>query len=300
RGVARSNGATWDTIASLRATPATALVQDRHGDLWIGTRGAGVLRFDADRITLRQGYAASQLGSNFVNAMHEDRRGALWFATDAGAARLDSTGWTTFGATEGLVYPVQAIEEDRAGNLWFGTDGGGVARFHPDSLPAWSVVSPTQYLHVLALHADRSGRVWIGTRYEGLHRCAGGLADTAIAGAGAAFPLQSVAAIAEDSLGNLWLGSALGLSRFDGLSWRNDTVNDGLVSRQVQALRFDDVGNLWIGTDGGTSVYDRVSWSTISADGLSDRGVTAVFQDSSGAMWFGTAGAGAVRYRDGN
>ena len=116
-----------------------AMVQDRAGDLWFGTRHGGVSRYDGVQFvtfTTEDG-----LAHNSVKCIVEDQDGALWFGTSGGgvsrydgdgpdgAYRSDRGHFTTFTTEDGLAAnSVRAILEDREGVLWFGTEGGGVSR----------------------------------------------------------------------------------------------------------------------------------------------------------------------------
>ena len=55
-------------------------------------------------------------------------------------------------------------------------------------------------------------------------------------------------AIAEDSNGVLWFGTNNGVSRYDGKSWRNLGVKEGLLSKDVYALAVAPDGDVWVGT----------------------------------------------------
>ena len=56
----------------------------------------------------------------------EDREGNMWFATDAGAVRYDSTQFRTFTQEDGLPSNrVRTVTQTPKGALWFGTLGGG-------------------------------------------------------------------------------------------------------------------------------------------------------------------------------
>ncbi|MFQ5876018.1 MAG: two-component regulator propeller domain-containing protein, partial [Dehalococcoidia bacterium] len=84
---------------------------------------------------------------------------------------------------------------------------------------------------------------------------------------------SDVQAIFADRKGNLWFGTANGLSRYDGStwwkftteglnryddgSWRTFQTEEALVDDNVQAIAQDADGNLWVGTFGGVSAFDR-------------------------------------------
>lgn len=62
--------------------------------------------------------------------------------------------------------------------------------------------------------------------------------------------------LAQDSTGNLWIGTLGGLSRYDGRNFTNYTVRNGLLHNIIRALAADRQGNIWIGTPEGLSRFD--------------------------------------------
>ena len=114
------------------------LVEDRNGDLWIGTVTGGLNRFDpaTGTFTRFQGEPGNpqSLPSNSVTSVLLDRAGRLWVGTwGGGLARLNpDTGEVThYDHENGL--PSDAIFdilEDDQGRLWLSTSNG-LSRFDP-------------------------------------------------------------------------------------------------------------------------------------------------------------------------
>ena len=68
---------------------------------------------------------------------------------------------------------------------------------------------------------------------------------------------DSIREIFQDSRGFVWIGTYKGLSRYDGVRFKNYGRNDfGITSDFVNVIREDSEGNLWIGTDNGVVIYD--------------------------------------------
>jgi len=108
-----------------------------------------------------------------------------------------------------------------------------------------------------------------------------------------------VRAVAVDGRGDLWFGTAGGLSRYDGENWQTYRGADfELDSPSVHALAVDGA-DVWIGTEAGAARFDGAAWTPFTAaDGLADAFVLsiAVQRTADGdAVWFGTV-AGASRY----
>ena len=116
-------------------------------------------------------------------------------------------------------------------------------------------------------------------------------------------PQNTVPAIIQTRDGYLWLGTELGLVRFDGLRF---TVFDKrntpeLKSNAIFTLLEDRQGNLWIGTNGGglTRFRDGQFQSYGVREGLSGGVVLCLYEDPSGALWIGTDGGGLNRFSQG-
>jgi len=62
--------------------------------------------------------------------------------------------------------------------------------------------------------------------------------------------------LAQDKMGNLWIGTLGGLSRYDGRNFTNYTEQNGLRSNAVWALAVDTLNNIWIGERGGISQFN--------------------------------------------
>jgi signal transduction histidine kinase/CheY-like chemotaxis protein len=169
--------------------------------------------------------------------------------------------------------------------MWFGTFGGGVSRYDralssgPETLPAPGA------------EKERGKQAFTTFSKQD------GLADT------------NVWAIAQDRSGAMWFAAGpqggtgdpppTGLSRYDGKSFINFTIPDGLASHIVRSLHVDEAGDVWAGTLIGVSHFDLESIAAYGiADGL-DRGtIDAIASTSDSNAWF-LARPGKVSRHDG-
>jgi ligand-binding sensor domain-containing protein/serine phosphatase RsbU (regulator of sigma subunit) len=102
-----------------------------------------------------------------------------------------------------------------------------------------------------------------------------------------------------DKKGNLWFGTeGGGACRYDGKSFTNFTIENGLASNSVWSIMEDRDGNIWFGTEGGgVSKYDGHSFTNYNKqNGLADNRVWSILQDRKGNMWFGTLDGGASKF----
>ena len=97
-----------------------------------------------------------------------------------------------------------------------------------------------------------------------------------------------VTSIYQDERGALWIGTANGISRYDGASFENFTVRDGLPDNRVISICEDNKGNLWVATGKGLTLYDGKRWKDIGKDVLAGVEIRDICQGRSGVMWVGT------------
>ncbi|MCW3125815.1 MAG: hypothetical protein JWO03_1473 [Bacteroidetes bacterium] len=115
----------------------------------------------------------------------------------------------------------------------------------------------------------------------------------------------------QDKSGNLWFGTSDGIFRYDGRSFTNYWVMDGLYTDHVTRILADKAGNIWFGAHGGIVRYDpeasaltgTLSFSSVKiqagnggflTDNISNldapeirNPITQMMEDRHGAIWFG-------------
>ena len=182
-----------------------ALLEDRRGNVWVGSGGGGLYRYRADtgafQVYAPQAGNPRSISDDFVTAFLEDARGRLWVGTRSGGLNTCVLAGDAldcrrigFGGGAGQVSHghISALLQDPAGAIWVATGGGGLNR----------------------LELDREGRVKAVRRWSRND----GLAD------------DNVMALAIAPDGALWLSTHGGISRLDPASGRlhNLTTSDGL------------------------------------------------------------------------
>ncbi|MBI3622227.1 MAG: hypothetical protein HY208_08595 [Nitrospirae bacterium] len=278
---------------------------DAKGQVWAGTYGGGLSRFDPNGppdhqwITYtpfgvgdtrygphwRDYRPGEGIGDLWVYDLLFEPDGTMWAATWKGASRFDGTRFHTYTTLDGLADKwVYTLQRAPSGTFWFGTEGGvtrytpragGAARWkswtHDDGVGATLAAepSPTPY-NALAPHHETGAKTAAG------------------------YNPNYIITSALDRQGRLWVGTwGAGLGRFDGKQWRNFTTADGLSGNHVNSVAFDKDGGLWIGTDGGATHMDPATNRMTNfgrQDGLLGIPIYSITVDADGGAWFGTIG----------
>ncbi|MBA3649683.1 MAG: hypothetical protein H0W62_14260 [Chitinophagales bacterium] len=105
----------------------------------------------------------------------------------------------------------------------------------------------------------------------------------------------------QDKAGNLWFGTTQnGLYKYDGKSFTQFLVADGLNSNSVYSLLEDKEGKIWIGTEAGLCLYDDKTFTEIqiplpknlppnnNPNYRNSHWVYSIMQAKSGKLWFVT------------
>ncbi|SDJ86464.1 ligand-binding sensor domain-containing protein [Catalinimonas alkaloidigena] len=125
-----------DDAGSLPGNTVKVLYEDRMGRLWVGTREAGLARYDAGRdafVTYKhQPGDVHSLPGNTVTAVAEDVRGRIWVGTLDGGLCMFEANRNRFRRVNDAQLPdeIRSMVADQAGNLWL-TTAAGLSRFDP-------------------------------------------------------------------------------------------------------------------------------------------------------------------------
>ena len=174
---------------------------------------------------------------------------------------------------------VYGISVDAADRVWFGTEGG-VSMFDGKRWTSWT--------HQQGLGAPNdeklpaSTNTGLGTRSR--H-------DLSVGADGpATYNPNYVFSILAAVDGSVWAGTwGGGVARWDGKTWTNFTVRQGLAGNIVYSMAQDKSGVLWFGTNRGLSRYDGHGFKNLGvAEGLLDQNVYAVAVAPDGDVWAGT------------
>jgi signal transduction histidine kinase len=89
-----------------------------------------------------------------------------------------------------------------------------------------------------------------------------------------------------------------GLSSYDGFTWKNYEVDDGLPSIDIRAIRYDTRGRLWTGGIGGLAWLNEGRWDVVPTGlpGIDPASVYAICPLRDGRVWFGLEGGRVIAF----
>ncbi len=280
--------------------PVAAVLEDRRGRLWLGTRDQGACRVDGEKLRC---YRQPQgLAGDSINSLYEDREGNLWFGTfGGGASRLSAEGFLNFTARDGLPDDgVEAIAQaslrsppsgEANSEILLGTHGGGLISVNSDGTigggRSLTTAGGLPHDKVLAAFAHPDGSLWLGT-LNGAAHIAGGRLETFSAGDGLAHDI--VYDFAVDGSGTLWIATHGGLTSRVAGGFKSYTAADGLPADRVNTLLPAAGGGLWLGTAEGLSRLQPGRFVNYTEDdGLAGDFVNSLLERDDG-LWIATSG----------
>lgn len=114
-----------------------------------------------------------------------------------------------------------------------------------------------------------------------------------------------------DNAGNMWFATSQeGVYKYDGQSFTNFNIDNGLCGNDISTIIEDKDGFFWFGTENGLCKFDGNNFETIALPKypktsewldkyypmINPNAVTNILQDRKGRFWVGSNCAGLYRY----
>ena len=274
------------------------IMQDRNGNLWIGTVGGmscytpSADKNKAQFVTFTE---EDGLNHNRINTIVQDHQGHFWIGTDRGLNRYDGRRFVSVSNENLDNDAINALLSDREGHLWVGADDTGLYRYDGPFFFHLSQQGGLADNDVRSLLEDRKGSLWFGTA-QGITRYHPGADTDPLTTFTAQHGLvhNNVFDLVEDQQGHIWISTEEGVSRYDPeappeQAWTTFTAQDGLPDNNVHAMLADRQGNVWFGTqEKGLGKYDGKQFVTYTEkDGILGSQMAALHEGPSGQIWVG-------------
>lgn len=312
-----------DSQGKLPLNAVRTLAQDDKGKIWIGTiNSLFILEPETEKI---EQYAFSHeenhsLGHNSVRSILKDDQGGMWVGTYYGGINYyhpmaPAFDIMTYSAYKNSISDntVSCIVEDpRSGNLWIGTNDGGLNEYDRKN-NHFSVyranrgnAGALQSDNIKCVLPDAEG-VYIGSHGGGLSYLSSRTKQIENYSLPDAISFSnSCYSLLDGKDGTLWVGSIIGLYRFDKktkqlsshpLAQKYPQLNSLLIF----VLYRDSKDRIWIGTEESLFVYangkleewkDRTSQTPALIQAFS------IQEDSNHQIWIGSS-AGLYKSTDG-
>lgn len=286
----------------------TAIAEDAENQIWAGTFGGGISRYDGSQwLTFN---TEDGLPNNYVTAIAVTPDGKIWAGTPTGLAYFDGNAWQAYAALSGKpVQDVSHLAVSGNGDLWVsGAWDTGLIRISENQNQEMAYGIGNAAVHALISAPD--GAIWAGTkagvsRFDGnnwRHYALEAKENTA------------VTAIAVSETGEVWAGYSIpiekskywtvyamreglpaafddrfqGVWHFDGQTWTRIQEADGLASNETVSIQLDTQNRVYFASyANGVAQFDHGNWKTLStADPSGVNNARFMMSDETGNIWF--------------
>lgn len=302
-----------------------SLWKDSNQNLWIGSYGLGLYKFDLGAGTL-QNFAVEKhnprnIHYNDILSIYEDYTGTIWFGTDGAGASYHDKFLDKFNYFTNYLTPenvnidvVRSITTELDGNIWIGTSGKGLTAYNRKT-KLWKTYFSQEGdfglsdERIMSLFANDLGDLWIGTQDGGLNILSkDGKITKYLKHPKTPFPGLTIWRIHRDTKNRFWLGTRkMGFFLFDknkGVLSSFSAAQGNFPSDNIRVIIDADEDALWIGTDDQgvfsfntiTHEFKELELPEEESIRLKQFQVKALHYDQNKIVWIGTGGDGLKAY----
>ncbi len=298
-----------DDHKSLPSNNLRVIEEDPQGNLWIGTWGAGLIRYDRKNFRQFQNDPVDpkSIYSDNVEDIMIDQAGNIWTGNYLGSVnkltrrRIYSYPYQIY-RSKGMLPTgnLRDIYVAPDSSIWFSSHNGVMVLKDNEFTQMPISDGRSKGLSrstVNCVFHDSYGRIWFGSD--------GGI-DLLIEGSyqsyeydksdkNSGLQLERITKITEDKQGNIWIGSLLdGLHKYkDGVftSFKNDPKNpNSLPHNSIFGIEVDQQGNIWFATGKGLSKFNDGQFTNYLQDpndpySLPQNILTTATLDNHGDVW---------------
>lgn len=236
-----------------------AVREASDGSIWASSRNGFLLHIDPENLQAVTVPVTSPDG--YAWQFDEAPNGNLWVITDAGLVVLHKSG-SRFVIDNDFRLPADSgtpvnVVKDKHGHMLVLTSSY-LLKYSNGEWLSFLLPEEWQQSELSHMTVDVEGGIWLGgdrllLRIE--------LDGTTLRKSRIYTPSEygtgSITFIGKDVPGNIWVGGNNGVARYDGITWRRYSSDDGLLWDDTDAFAFsaDSDGSVWLGTTDGLSHF---------------------------------------------
>lgn len=284
------------------------ITQDAHGFVWIGTR-EGLNRYDSYEIKTYYADTSKGLPSNQILSLLATEE-QLYIGTSKGLSKYlpAQDKIESIGLQDGFQGQVRDLYEAKDGTIFVCTSAG---LFSMDTLGASQLIIDRPGVSTICNF--KTNVFWLAVSSELLLiNHLGEVIKQYDLPLPSFLPIEkktnNIHAIFQDHSGDVWIGTDLGLFRYDSTEDRFNYFSLGhqrnwMEANVIRAIAEDQNQKLWLGTELGLFKYDKLSGQlqhfgqsfSNSAHTLSDKSIYSIYISKENIIWLGTY-FGGVNY----
>ncbi len=244
----------------LRVNNIRALVKDNANNIWIGTWGGKIVKYDYLKKKIVNVPALDDIVNILVSCLMIDKQNRLWIGTIEGIVLYDlnTAIIKTLRTIDGLSgNDISCLFEQSNHHIWIGTNQKGITEFDGKSFKKYNKSEGLTYSSISSITEDNDKHIWLGTEGGGAFVLENGAFKNIKAKDG--LLSDYITLVSKDAQGMIWMGSNKGLNKYNPKTKtiKTYTKNDGFTGLETKpGSVFEDMDkNIWFGTVNGVYKY---------------------------------------------
>lgn len=293
-----------------------SITEDSHGNIWIGSEYAGILKVvksDYNVNVIKPESDTSVGKNNNIRSLFIDEQRNCWVGTKSGNLYVYDEDFKDIKSINKNINSY-ALTTGNDGEIWVGTKGNGLYIFNPKDfsieqhLTQKTVTNGLSHNSIFSILKDSKNRMWIGTFGGGINMIE---QDGKIWKTKHFFThcgnQSYIRHLLQDHEGNIWAATSEGILLFnpeqlienpkDFRSFKMDIDTDGSINcNDIKTIFEDSKHNIWVGTAGGgisqyipkTENHEAYFKPFTIAEGLVGDFVSGILEDDANRLWIST------------